>query len=95
MKALPSKRCIQARRRGLVRDAERELSHQVAHLEPWQRAAIIPGKHVIRVDIRELWPNGRAYCTCGFNTGWIPLWDAEQRAAWHRLDGNKSTVAIP
>ena len=97
MKALPTKRCLRARRRGSLSDTQQELSALLQqpdylHLERWQRPGVIPGKHDIRVDIREGWPNGRAYCSCGWDTGWIPLWDAEQRAQWHRLDGHKSSA---
>jgi hypothetical protein len=97
MKALLSKRCIRAKRRGLLTDTQQEVAallRQPAylHLERWERPGVIPGRHDIRVDIREVWPNGRAYCSCGWDSGWIPLWDAEQRAQWHRLDSNKSSA---
>lgn len=99
MKALPHKRCIRTRRRGLVHHTQQELAALLRqpdylHLERWQRPGVVPGKHDIRVDIREVWPNGRAYCSCGWDTGWIPLWDAEQRAQWHRLDGTKSSATV-
>ncbi len=97
MKALPHKRWIRARRRGLLNDTRRELAallRQPDYLHKEERAGARIGPHVIRVDIREVWPNGRAYCTCGWDTGWIPLWDAEQRAQWHRLDGNKASATV-
>lgn len=97
MKAPPDKRWIRARRRSLLDDTQQELAALLRqpdylHLERWQRPGVIPGKHDIRVDIREVWPNGRAYCDCGWDTGWIPLWDAEQRAQWHRLAGKKASA---
>ena len=65
MKRTPSKRCIRARRRGLVHDSELEIGSLLRkpgylHMEPWQRDPIDPGAHHgVAVDIREDWPNGR------------------------------------
>lgn len=87
MKPNPSKRSIRARRRNLQRDLELDVlaRHEYFHLEPWQREPIDPDvRHVVTVETRVPWPNGRAACTCGLDTGWLPLWDAEQRASWHR-----------
>ena len=36
-------------------------------------------------------PLGRATCTCGADTGWLPLWDVELRAHWHRREAEKAT----
>ena len=94
-----NKKSLRARRR-LLHDTARETEALLQqpdylHLERWQKPDVEIGKHEISVDIRETWPNGRASCTCGWETGWIPLWDAEQRAAWHRLDSIRPPGLIP
>ncbi len=60
------------------------------YVEPWEREPIDPTvPHAVTIETREEFPNGRATCTCGSDSGWLPLWDAEQRGNWHRKQAKK------
>lgn len=95
MKTEPSKTWIRARRRAQVRELALELSIAIRSSEhdfreDWQRQPIDRTvAHRIEVTLREVWPNGRTTCSCGFDSGWLPLWDAEQRASWHRRESGR------
>ncbi len=95
MKPLPSRRSIRARRHNLLRETTREIAAladqpDYYYREPWQRVPVDPSvPHSVTLETRPTFPDTRALCTCGFDSGWLPRWDAEQRTAWHRREAEK------